>query len=166
MLEKAWDIIKMPTQHDGKAWSSRYMIMFWGKGVRSCAFLVLKTCLFILERQWVHVRLGEKGRGGGRGRSRLPTGRGAWSGAHEIMTWAQIKSWMLNRLSHPGAPEYVYFYSERRLTDHQESLTLARAKDHLNSDSCRYPSWLSVILEIYLIDSVATTQVPWQRTGP
>ena len=23
----------------------------------------------------------------------------------EIMTWAQNKSWMLNRLSHPGAPE-------------------------------------------------------------
>ena len=27
---------------------------------------------------------------------------------HEIMTWAETKSWMLNQLSHPGAPEEVF----------------------------------------------------------
>lgn len=28
---------------------------------------------------------------------------------HEIMTWAQVKSWILNRLSHPGAPVFITF---------------------------------------------------------
>ena len=27
----------------------------------------------------------------------------------EIMTWAKIKSWTLNQLSHPGAPTVVVF---------------------------------------------------------
>ena len=26
--------------------------------------------------------------------------------SHEIMTWAEIKSWTLNQLSHPGVPEH------------------------------------------------------------
>ena len=53
------------------------------------------------------------GRGSGRGRERIP-GRlstvsmeldvGLELTNHEIMTWAEIKSWMLNQLSHPGAP--------------------------------------------------------------
>ena len=27
----------------------------------------------------------------------------------EAMTWAKIKSWMLNRLSHPGTPTIIIF---------------------------------------------------------
>ena len=30
----------------------------------------------------------------------------------EIMTWAEIKSWMLNQLSHPGAPHCPLFLIE------------------------------------------------------
>ena len=45
--------------------------------------------------------------------SRLPTECGAWCGAlsqdPEIMTWAEIKSWPLNHLSHPGAPDVQLF---------------------------------------------------------
>ena len=36
--------------------------------------------------------------------SRLCTAGGAWSHTPEIMTWPKMKSWMLNWLSHPGAP--------------------------------------------------------------
>ena len=55
---------------------------------------------------------GRVGRGRGRRRERIP-GRlcaecGAWYGAWfhtpKSMTWAKIKSWMLNWLSHPGTP--------------------------------------------------------------
>ena len=43
--------------------------------------------------------------------------RGAWPRAHdqwphEIMTWAQTKSQMLNRPSHPGTPTMAVFYSK------------------------------------------------------
>ena len=34
---------------------------------------------------------------------------GAWSHYLEIMTWAETKSWTLNRLSHPG-PSYLFWY--------------------------------------------------------
>ena len=47
--------------------------------------------------------------GGGeeqRGRERIPSPD---AGLGEIMTWAQIKSWMLNWLSHPGAPSWPAF---------------------------------------------------------
>ena len=48
--------------------------------------------------------------------SRLPTECGAWHGAWshdpEIMTWAEIKSWMLNRLSHPGALGDLRIFTE------------------------------------------------------
>ena len=27
---------------------------------------------------------------------------------HKIMTWAETKSWMLNRLNHPGTPSYFF----------------------------------------------------------
>ena len=33
----------------------------------------------------------------------------AWSQDHEIMTWAEIKSWPLNCLSHPGAQSCWYY---------------------------------------------------------
>ena len=66
--------------------------------------------LFILrERETEH----KQGRGIGRGRERIPNGLHADSTEpdleldlmnHEIMTWAKTKSWMFNRLSHPGAP--------------------------------------------------------------
>ena len=29
--------------------------------------------------------------------------------SHEIMTWAEIKSWTLNQLSHPGAPRMNFY---------------------------------------------------------
>lgn len=32
---------------------------------------------------------------------------GAWSHDSEIMTWAEIKSRILNGLSHPGAPTFL-----------------------------------------------------------
>ena len=53
---------------------------------------------------------GEMGRGWGWGRgwemsNRFPAKYGAWSHHPEIMTWAKMKSQMLNQLSHPGAPQ-------------------------------------------------------------
>ena len=33
---------------------------------------------------------------------------------HEIMTWAKIQSWTLNRMSHPGAPEIKFFKKEKK----------------------------------------------------
>ena len=47
--------------------------------------------------------------------SRLHAQRGARHGARShdpgLMTWAQIKSWLLNRLSHPGTPCLVSLIS-------------------------------------------------------
>ena len=37
---------------------------------------------------------------------------GARSHNPEIMTWAETKSWMLNRLSHPGIPVIMKFNPE------------------------------------------------------
>ena len=64
--------------------------------------------LFIYETE--SKQTGERGRGKGRERilSRLYAQPGAqhWAGSHApgIMTWAEIKSQMLNWLSHQGAP--------------------------------------------------------------
>ena len=68
--------------------------------------------LKILFREWA-----SRGTGRGRGRERIPsilcTEHGAQCGASsrnpEIMTWADIKSQMLNFLSHPGAPILFFF---------------------------------------------------------
>jgi len=62
------------------------------------------------------------GRGRGRRRerilSRLHVQHRAWRGARshdpEIMTWAKIKSQMLNRLSHPGTPLKDFFWFSLR----------------------------------------------------
>ena len=63
-----------------------------------------KKDLFILEREREQERAG---RGAERISSRLPIEYGAWCGAQsqdpEIMTWAKIKSQLINWLSHPGA---------------------------------------------------------------
>ena len=34
---------------------------------------------------------------------------GTWTHDTEIKTWAEIESWMLNWLSHPGAPVWFFF---------------------------------------------------------
>ena len=66
--------------------------------------IFFRCYLFIWERENERAWVG----GRDRGTSRLPTEywaqHGAWSHNPEIMTWAEIKSQMLNQLSHPGAP--------------------------------------------------------------
>ena len=41
---------------------------------------------------------------------------------HDIMTWAKIKSWMLNQLSHPGIPKQTLI----RVHAKQNALCLQR----------------------------------------
>ena len=55
------------------------------------------------------------GRDRERERSRFPTEGGAHRGVPqfqetEIMAWAEIKSWVPNQLSHPGAPNIIYIF--------------------------------------------------------
>ena len=74
-------------------------------------FSFFKVYLFILREQ-ARARTHKWGRGRERGRERIPSKicaeHGAWHRARshnlEIMTLADIKSQMLNWLSHPGVP--------------------------------------------------------------
>ena len=77
-----------------------------------------------------HVRVHKLGRGAERGRERIPSrlhiasvepNAGLELTNHEIMTWAKINSWMLNRLSHPGTPSNTYFilvYTKLHWSEH------------------------------------------------
>ena len=60
------------------------------------------------KRMCTSTSRGEADREGENPKQTLCYQHRAWCGAqspdHEIMTWAEIKSRMLNRLSHPGAP--------------------------------------------------------------
>ena len=55
-------------------------------------------------------------RGRRRGKERIQSGLPSEHGAHCGLGWpppkitAEIKSWMLNRLSHPGAPIFLLFF--------------------------------------------------------
>ena len=87
-------------------------------------FIILKNYLFILresKREWV----GEEPKAEGKRISRrLPAEHRAWNRAQshdpEIMTWAEIKSWMLNWQSHPNSSEIYnfsnYFFISRSST--------------------------------------------------
>ena len=88
--------------------------------------------VFILERKQASWGWGVEGRD--RGRERIPNrlhaqcraGRGAPSHNLEIMTWAKIKSQMLNWLSHPGAP--WIWHSEHKMRVHFFSWAIAHVK--------------------------------------
>lgn len=80
------------------------------------------------------LREGERGSEGGESiLSRLHTQwkaqRGVWSHDLEIMTWAEIKSWTLNWLNHPGAPEsfnctYNFFFNWKSKENIQSGIIL------------------------------------------
>ena len=67
---------------------------------------------FIFERKRACVRGGGWQRGKERISSRLPTKcgarHGAWSHSPDIKMWAQTKSQMLNQLSHPESPIFMF----------------------------------------------------------
>ena len=78
------------------------------------SFFSPKSYLCIWERMWENMCVSwGKDRGTGRGGSRLPAECGAhqrtWSHNAEIMTLAEVKSWLLNRLSHPCAQSVVSY---------------------------------------------------------
>ena len=70
--------------------------------------LLLSDFFFFWERERAQAGRGERSRGRERILSTLHIqGRapcGAWLHDSEIMTWAEIKRWPLNQLSHPDAP--------------------------------------------------------------
>ena len=83
-----------------------------GPTKRQKVFFFLSLLIsFERKRDRVHVHKWNKGRE--KGRKRIPSRLHSVSTEpdarlkltnHEIMTSAEIKSWMLNQLSHPGAP--------------------------------------------------------------
>ena len=77
-----------------------------------CSFIL--SLLILREREHTHAS---------RGRTQSLT-CGSISQNHEIMTWAEIKSQMLNWLSHPGAPGYCSFVTCLTLSNLSKSLTL------------------------------------------
>ena len=96
---------------------------------RSLSFFF--PCLFIyFERVRTHTHTHKRVRGREGWRERIPSRLHAVSSEpkarlntnHEIMTWAKIKSQMLNRLSHPGAP--TWSLSEHSTLFHWSSLLL------------------------------------------
>ena len=64
----------------------------------ACVILIFLIDFSFFEKECVS---GERGKGGGRETLSV-------SQDPDIMTWAEIKSWTLNRLSHPGAPSVCY----------------------------------------------------------
>ena len=74
--------------------------------LRLCILFI--GCLFVCKRESMQEWAGGRGRGRGSGTSRLcavqEAGPQAGPQDPENMTWARIKSWMLNGLSHPDAP--------------------------------------------------------------
>ena len=84
-----------------------------------CSLWVFKKCSFTYfwERQRESMCTYNWGRGRERGRERIPSwlctvstepNMGLQLTNHEIMTWAQIKSQMLNWLNHPGTPYHGF----------------------------------------------------------
>ena len=70
----------------------------------------MSSFLFFRERERKIVRAGGGGKGEGERISQACSNIQhraqckAWSQDPEIMIWAEIKSWMLNQVSHPGTP--------------------------------------------------------------
>ena len=107
-----------PNGENWNIWLKPLMIVKYHVVFSRLYFLSSKD-LFIYLRKHASMN-GGKGRGRRRERIfRLPAECGAWHRARshdpEIMTWAEIKSWMLNQFSHPGTPNQcfsTYFISE------------------------------------------------------
>ena len=96
-------------------------------------FSILQTkpysTIFLMFIYFERERARERGRGRGRerGRERSPVRLHTVSPEpnmaldltnHEIMTWAETKNWMLNRLSHPGVPWYDFLYGFKMFKTH------------------------------------------------
>ena len=88
--------------------------------LKFCLF-ILKDCICLLEKGRERVQAETEAEEEVRERNLKPTpaDRGEPLGAPSqdpeimtwaIMTWAKIKSWMLNQLSHPDAPTPEHFY--------------------------------------------------------
>ena len=79
-----------------------------------CLFIHFLKDLFILERE--RAEGGAEGEGQEEGEKQKQTPHWAWSPMQarshdpEIMTWAEIKSQMLNGLSHPGAMVFCFVF--------------------------------------------------------
>ena len=107
--------------HEIMTWAEVRRLTDWATW-RPQNFLLFKKSFIYLfwERKREREREGERGRQhaqAGEGQ-RTPSRLYAVSEEHgtvlnlrncEIMTWVDIKSWMLNQLSHPGAPQKLSY---------------------------------------------------------
>ena len=69
----------------------------------------IQLSFFFLKNYWFWLG-GVRGRGGNPKQTPTEQGARSWAWSHdpEIMTWAQIQSRRLNRLSHPGVPIILF----------------------------------------------------------
>ena len=97
----------------------------------------------------------------------------AQSHNHEIMTWAEIKSWRLNWLSHPGTPKNNFYKEEQSLRTHLNSrltvllskvvtsVVLEKIQTH---SSMKQTSSLEIVLHIKWFSTKAQRQFSRGRT--
>ena len=110
----------------------------------------MKFYYFILfyERAWV----GEGQRE--RERERIPSRSGAqrqvWPHDHEIMTWVDIRSLMLNRLRQPGAPVVIFYResSANSLQKHVYFLDLLHFHIHSKFQGNKIGIFIKIILNL------------------
>ena len=90
-------------------WKHKRGKKYWKLNEISLVYFNLFFLSLFILRERDRERKGQRERGGERIPSRLHTvstepKAGLELMNHEIMTWAEIQSWLLNWLSHPGAP--------------------------------------------------------------
>lgn len=100
-------------------------------------------CFVLREEQRSRERRGRE-RISSRLHTKCRAGYGVWSYDPEIMTWAQIKSWMLTGLSHTDAPTGKLFRINPKWSHHKVT-----SPPHPTPVFCSFFSFLFFFLSIW-----------------
>lgn len=92
---------------------------------------------------------------------------GTWTLDPEIKTWPKIKSQMLNRLSHPGGPQYISFVcfcEPSKVWDPRQELLLPRCgmPDHWHAEEGHHLQWQQRGFLRRTVGGAGTGRKKWQ----